>query len=98
MSEELRTALESIWGGGIDYALSPDFKNLTPDEKDALYIRYRDNLIAQAEKAIASETQRARINEVECMGIFAVDSPEILPLLAKRLEQLRDSIQENSDE
>lgn len=30
----------------------------------------------------------ARVSEVESMAVLAVDMPELLPLLAKRLEQL----------
>ncbi len=41
-----------MWGGGIDYALSSDFKDLSDDEKDALYERYKVNLAKQAKQAI----------------------------------------------
>ncbi len=41
-----------MWGGGIDYALSSDFKDLSDDEKDALYERYKVNLAKQAKQAL----------------------------------------------
>lgn len=44
LEKRLREQLDRMWGAGIDYALSPDFKELTPDEKDALYDRYKTNI------------------------------------------------------
>jgi hypothetical protein len=64
-NKELEDALQAIWGGGIDYALSPDFADLTDDEKDALYIRYRDNLIDKAQALIADQCRLARIDELQ---------------------------------
>lgn len=76
-NDELREALEHIWGGGIDYALSPDFKDLTPDEKDALYIRYRDNLIEKAERIISQDRKRL-LERVEGLMPDAEKMPAIL--------------------
>ncbi len=70
-TDELREALERIWGGGIDYALSPDFKELSDDEKDALYIRYRDNLIERAEQLISNREKLARKKALNDMTVWA---------------------------
>lgn len=44
LDEQIDEILFRMWGGGIDYALSPDFNELSDDEKDALYERYKTNL------------------------------------------------------
>ena len=75
-TDELREALERIWGGGIDYALSPDFKELSDDEKDALYIRYRDTLIERAEQLISNREKLARIDELESFTGHSNEIPD----------------------
>jgi hypothetical protein len=46
-----------MWGGGIDYALSPDFKGLSDDERDALYERYKTNLAKTAKQTIYKDLE-----------------------------------------
>lgn len=59
LDDKLREQLDRMWGAGIDYATSPDFKELSVDEKDALYERYKTNVgneaIAQIRQAFADD-------------------------------------------
>ena len=48
----------------------------------------------QAKQAIQDLITKARIDEVESMAVLAVDIEELLPLLAERLEQLKEQTNE----
>jgi len=56
-----------------------------PDHK-----REVDETAQAIQSLIDSEVNKARISEVEGMAVLAVDTPEILPTLSKRLAQLTE--------
>jgi hypothetical protein len=41
----VEAALDRIWGAGLDWVTSDDFKSLSDDERDAVYLTYKANVI-----------------------------------------------------
>jgi len=52
----------------------------------------RSDNITEMVKLIEKERIKARISEVESMGVIAVDSPEILPTLTARISDLENQL------
>lgn len=65
LDDKLRPIVEKMWGAGIDYALSPDFKDLSVEEKEALYIRYKSNVGTEVIAQILDVLEQAGYQHVE---------------------------------
>lgn len=82
LDTKLRTAIERMWGAGIDYAMSPDFKELSEDEKDKLYERYKTNVgtdvLAQIKQAFADEQLQDYMTQYGTMTELKVKPPRLM--------------------
>ncbi len=59
LEDSLKDILISMWGAGLDFGTSEDFKDLEGDEKDEVYLRYQTNkaniCISQVKQVFGNE-------------------------------------------